>query len=92
MLFNPAVLGAPMPDSLRMTYYMAERYPGLVPDAHESQIRQFLGDLHALNQFSLAFPGRDRIAQGFQDNVLRRLADRNISDRYRKALEFKLTM
>jgi hypothetical protein len=89
---NPALLDAPIPDSLEMTFYMASRYPDLIPRAHEVQIRQLLIDLHALNYFSLSFPGRPAVAQGFKDAVLRRLAGPDVSDRYRKALEYKLTM
>ena len=92
MLVNPTLMEAPIPDSLKMTFYMASRYPDLIPSEHEAQIRQLLIDLHALNYFSLSFPGRAHIAQGFADAVSRRLEDPDISDRYRKALEFKLGM
>ena len=92
MLYSPTLLKAPIPDSLEMTFYMSTRYPDLIPAEHEAQIRQFLVDLHALNYFSLSFPGREHVAQGFREAVLRRLAAPNISDRYRKALEFKLTV
>lgn len=47
---------------------------------------------HGLNYFSLSFPGRPGVAQGFKEAVLRRLKDSNISDRHRKALEFKITV
>lgn len=63
-----------------------------MPAEHEEEIRQYLKDLHALNYFSLSFPGRAHVAQGFEDAVNRRLADPDISNRYRKALEFKLTV
>lgn len=79
-----------MVDSLVITNWLAEKYPDLIPNEHEAQIRQFLIDLHALNYFSLSFPGRPQIAQQFEANVQRRLDDSSISDRYRKALEFKL--
>jgi hypothetical protein len=82
----------PMPDSLKQTYFLAERYPSLIPAAHDAQIRQLLRDLHALNYFSLSFPGRPHIAKGFEAAVLRRLEDPDISERYRKALEFKLNV
>ena len=92
VLVNPTLLEAPIPDSLKMTFYMASRYPDLIPSAHEAQIRQLLLDLHALNYFSLSFPGREHVAQGFREAILRRLAKPDISDRYRKALEYKLTV
>ena len=61
-----------------------------MPTETASEIRQYLIDLHALNYFSLSFPGRPQIAKGFEAAVERRLASPDISDRYRKALEFKL--
>ena len=71
---------------------LASKYPELLPTDHDSEIRQYLTDLHALNYFSLSFPGRPQIAQGFVDAIELRLKDPQISHRYRKALEFKLGM
>jgi hypothetical protein len=79
-----------MADSLKITFYMGSKYPDLIPDAHAANIRQFLIDLHGLNYFSLSFPGRPGVAQHIQNTVLQRLEEKSISDRYRKALEFKL--
>ncbi|KAK6371464.1 hypothetical protein LTS17_008714 [Exophiala oligosperma] len=81
-----------IPDSLKMTFYMASKYPELMPVAHEKQIRQLLIDLHALNYFSLSFPGRMDVIQGIVDSIKTRLEDPTISNRYRKALEFKLSI
>ena len=63
-----------------------------MPSDKEEEIRQYLTDLHALNYFSLSFPGRPVIAKGLETSVSRRLEDPAISDEYRKALEFKLEM
>jgi hypothetical protein len=92
VLINPKVLDAPMADSLKMTFYMGSKYPDLIPDAHAAEIRQFLINLHRLNYFSLSFPDRPGVAQYIQNAVLQRLEDKGISDRYRKALEFKLNV
>ena len=81
-----------MADSLDITFWLASRYPHLVPSENEALIRQYLMELHALNYFSLSFPGRDHVAKGFETAVQRRLDDPSTSDRYRKALEFKLEM
>ncbi len=81
-----------MADSLRITFYMASRYPELLPDPHAAEIRQFLTDLHALNYFSLSFPGRPAAAKHLENTVLRRLEQPDMSVRYRRALEFKLEM
>ena len=92
MLTNSAKLDAPIADSLKITYFLASRFPKLIPSEKEEEIRQYLADLHALNYFSLSFPGRPEVAQGFETTIKRLLADQAISDRYRKALEFKLSV
>ena len=69
---------------------MASKYPDLIPDAHAAKIRQYLVDLHAINYFSLSFPGKPGVAQHLENTVLARLEKRDISERYRKALDFKL--
>ena len=81
-----------MPDSLDITFWLTEYYPDLIPIESEALIRQYLAELHALNYFSLSFPGRDHVAKGFETAVQRRLDDPDTSDHYRKALEFKLSM
>ncbi|KAK5033476.1 hypothetical protein LTS07_003780 [Exophiala sideris] len=92
VLAHDSKLDRPIADSLEITYWLAEKYPQLIPAEHKDEIRQYLKDLHALNYFSLSFPGRAEVAQGFENGVNRRLADPNISDQYRKALEFKLSV
>ncbi|KIV86884.1 hypothetical protein PV11_02466 [Exophiala sideris] len=92
VLAHDSKLDRPIADSLEITYWLAARYSQLIPAEHEHEIRQYLKDLHALNYFSLSFPGRDEVAQGFENGVNRRLANPNISDQYRKALEFKLAV
>lgn len=63
-----------------------------MPPEHEPRIRQLLIDLHALNYFSLSFPDRPQVAHGIKVAIIRRLESPGISERYRKALEYKLTM
>jgi len=90
VLAHPSELDAPITDSLKITHWLARKYPDLMPVEHEAEIRQYLTDLHALNYFSLSFPGRPQVAQHLESTVQRRLQDSSISDRYRNALEFKL--
>lgn len=78
-------------DSVDITHYLSNFYPSLIPSAQKDQITKGLHDLHALNYFSLSFPGRDHVAQGFKAAVEKRLAG-NISERYREALKYKLEM
>jgi hypothetical protein len=79
----------PIADSLEITHFLAERYPSLIPASHKEPISDLLVDLHALNYFSLSFSDRKYIAEGFKQNVFKRL-DADISPRYRDALTFKL--
>ena len=90
VLAHDTELQEPITDSLEITLWLAARYPQLMPAEHQGEISQHLKDLHALNYFSLSFPGRAHVAQGFEDAVARRLGEPGISSRYRTALEFKL--
>jgi hypothetical protein len=48
--------------------------------------------MHAMNFFTLSFVKSPKLASGFADAVLKRLEIPDISDEYRKALEYKLMM
>ena len=89
MLSHESTQEAPLPDSLNITFFMASIYPSLLPTAHDGQIKYWLKELHTLNFFSLSFAAMPKVAEGILNAVDARLADSNISDRYRKALEFK---
>jgi glutathione S-transferase len=84
-------LDKPIADSLDITHYLSNFYPSLIPASHKDRITKGLKDLHALNYFSLSFPGRGHVAQGFKTAVMKRLGG-EISERYREALKYKLEM
>lgn len=84
-------LDKPIADSVDITHYLSKSYPSLIPSGQQAQITKGLQDLHALNYFSLSFPGRDHVARGFKAAVEKRLAG-DISERYREALKYKLGM
>ncbi|TEY74219.1 hypothetical protein BOTCAL_0075g00210 [Botryotinia calthae] len=88
VLTSPA-LSKPIADSLEITYWLAKLYPSLIPESYSAQISSFLERLHALNFFSLSFPGRPQVANGFKAAAEKRLAG-DISERYRKALLYKI--
>lgn len=90
VLANSAVLATPIADSMKMTIYMATLYPDLIPHERQEEIKALLTELHALNYFSLSFPGRPQMAEFLVGTVQKRLDNPGLSDRYRKALEFKL--
>ncbi|OAP60326.1 hypothetical protein AYL99_05328 [Fonsecaea erecta] len=91
VLTSPA-LPAPIADSMDITRFLAQRYPTLIPAAHAEEIHARLDALHALNYFSLSFPGRDHVAQGFKAAVQKRLDDPTISPTYRDALNYKMSI
>ncbi|MCJ1472620.1 hypothetical protein MMC13_001269 [Lambiella insularis] len=78
----------PIPDSLEITHYLAEAYPSLVPESHRAEITRLLTELHGLNYFTLCYSGKHFINKSSMANIQRRL-DGNISEKYRKALEYK---
>ena len=86
MLVPPEPQAAPIPESVYITFYIAERYPNLIPN---DRVPALLKELHTVNFFSLSFTKRPRTAKPV---VLQLLARQDISDRYRKALEYKVTV
>jgi glutathione S-transferase len=92
VLVNTAVLATPIAGSLQITFHLADRYPGLIPANRKEEIGRLLRDLHALNYFSLTFAGKPNIAAGNKAAVVKRMEDPAISQRYRDALAYKLTM
>ena len=79
----------PIPESVDITYYIASRYPSLLPKRHEDEIKRLIEALHHINFFSLTFTGkpdgpRSRIAH------LQQLLQGNISDKYRGAIQQKI--
>jgi hypothetical protein len=54
---------------LEITFYLADHYPSPIPKTHESIIGKSLRELHALDYFSLSFPDRPHVAQGFETAV-----------------------
>jgi glutathione S-transferase len=74
-----------------ITRYLANYYPSLIPTPHQDEINARLDALHALNYFSLSFTGRAHVTEGFKAAVEQRLA-RDITQRYREALQYKLAM
>ncbi|GAD92996.1 protein kinase domain protein [Paecilomyces variotii No. 5] len=80
----------PMAQTTAISEYIAERYPELLPAKHAANIHEMVHKMHEMNFFTLSFKGSPKLASGFADAGFIRLADENISDRYRKALEYKV--
>jgi glutathione S-transferase len=92
VLTNPTVLPKPIADSLDITYYITAQYPGLLPENHKDQVIELLRELHHINYFSLSFGSKPGMATALKVPVEEKLAQAGISEKYRKALEYKVTM
>lgn len=83
----------PIADSVDITHYLAALYPSLIPPTHAYLVTQLLQELHNLNFFSLSFANKPPLAQGYKAGVLRLKGEAGeLSERYRKALEYKLVV
>ena len=85
----PLKAGDTIPDSLKITLYLSRYYPRMIPQSHYDEISTLLSELHAINYYSLTFTGKPETVQGIQEALRNRL-NRQISERYRKAIDFKL--
>ncbi|KEF51398.1 uncharacterized protein A1O9_12547, partial [Exophiala aquamarina CBS 119918] len=85
-------LDKPIADSLEITFYLLKHYPGLMPKSHEEESLALLKAVHDLNYFALSFPDRPQVVAGFVKAIRDRLARDDISDEYRDALEYKLSV
>ncbi|KUJ08945.1 uncharacterized protein LY89DRAFT_598871 [Mollisia scopiformis] len=92
VLTHPSRLPKPIADSLDITYYITTQYPGLVPESNKDQLIELLKELHRINFFSLSFGSRVGAVNAQKTAVEAKLAQTDISAKYRKALEYKKTI
>ncbi|OAP54847.1 hypothetical protein AYL99_11295 [Fonsecaea erecta] len=90
VLGSPVAFSFPLAQTTAISAYVSERYPALLPKAHAETIEKSLKQMHDLNFFTLSFLKSPKLASGFADVALKRLARNDISEEYRKALEYKL--
>ncbi|KIM96717.1 hypothetical protein OIDMADRAFT_182909 [Oidiodendron maius Zn] len=83
------IRGRNITDSIDITAYFGKYYPCLYPMEFSNEIGSLLGELHAINFFSLTYTHKPQRASDMENAVEKRLSDPNISARYRKALQFK---
>ena len=92
VLGSSAAFSFPLNQTSKISTYIAERHPSLLPQEFAAEIVQLINKMHELNFFTLSFRGSPTLASGFADAALKRLDDKSISDEYRKALKYKLIM
>ncbi|KAJ4535526.1 hypothetical protein HRR80_006004 [Exophiala dermatitidis] len=83
---------APLAESLDITYLLAQHYPFLIPRELSDEIKSLLAELHNINYFSLSYTHKPQRAEDMVSNIQKRLDDPDVSDRWRRALEYKLEM
>ncbi|KAH0846028.1 hypothetical protein FOPE_12242 [Fonsecaea pedrosoi] len=91
-LSSPGFFEKPMTDSLDITLWLCERHPDLRPAEYADDINRLLRDLHAINFFTLSMRNRPQRAEMLEGTILARLDAPDLSDRHKKALEYKLTV
>ena len=79
----------PIPDSVEITKYFAKFYPSLIPESHDSEIKELLAKLHGINFYSVTFAGRPQTQENAKRH-LESLLSTDISERYREALKYKI--
>ncbi|KAI0129753.1 hypothetical protein BJ170DRAFT_617442 [Xylariales sp. AK1849] len=83
-------VSTPIADSLDISYWFCDVYPGLLPEKHRSLIRNILGELHSIEGMSLSAPRPEQPEVDNEDPAVDTLlAKTNISSEYRYALEYK---
>lgn len=88
-LTNPALLQTPLIGTVDITWYICGWYPSLLPPEHETTIRASIRELHEISFPVLTFGGDDTHAFDLNEKVLEILRGREVSEEYKKALEYK---
>ena len=79
-------------ESLDITNMLGRYFPSLYPQHLSPVISSLLDELHQITYFSLTYEKSPHRATDMENAVMRLLADTNISDRHRQALEFKMSV
>jgi glutathione S-transferase len=82
-------LTEPITDSLDITYFLCDLYPTLAPKEHREAIYRLLKENHRIQYLSLSFTPAENRAGFISTAIENLLAHTDISEEYRKALEFK---
>ena len=91
VLGSDAVFDFPLAQTVAISSYIAERYPELKPAEHAEESSRLVHQMHEINFFTLSFKGTE-FGSTRPNGILSRLEDKDISEKYRKALEYKLEL
>jgi hypothetical protein len=89
---SPGFLQKPISDSLDITFWLCERHPDLRPREHAEYVNSVLQQLHAINFFTLSMRSVPERANMMEQSIQDKINAPELSERHRKALEYKLTV
>ncbi|KAI1143260.1 hypothetical protein F5Y05DRAFT_368032 [Hypoxylon sp. FL0543] len=89
VLVNERLLEKPIAESVDISYYIADWYPTLLPPQHEQVIKELIFELHEISYKLLTFGTKTKYPHLNRDWLLEQAKRTDISDEYRKALEYK---
>ena len=77
---------------MEITRLICTHYPSLLPDSHREEILRLLKDLHAISYTALTFSKKVSVIFGNLDAINNLLARDDLTERYREALTYKLSV
>ncbi|OTA86718.1 hypothetical protein M434DRAFT_15737 [Hypoxylon sp. CO27-5] len=89
VLVNEKLLEKPIAESVDISYYIADWYPGLLPPQHEQVIKEIINELHDISYKLLTFGTKTKYPNLNHDWLLEQAKRTDISEEYRKALVYK---
>ncbi|KAF3002303.1 hypothetical protein E8E14_003020 [Neopestalotiopsis sp. 37M] len=88
-LVNEKLLPEPITECVDISYYICELYPNLLPEEHESLIKEMLDELHKINFTILTFGPDSNHQAKLADHIRELLSQPSISKEYSEALSRK---
>ncbi|KAI0894773.1 hypothetical protein F4806DRAFT_96722 [Annulohypoxylon nitens] len=92
VLVNEKLLDKPMSESVDISYYFADWYPSLLPPQHKQIIQELMEELHEISYKLLTFGTQTKYPETAVEWMREQIGRKDISDEYRKALEYKVGM
>lgn len=88
-LVNEKLLPEPITECVDISYYICDLYPNLLPEEHESLIKEMLDELHKINFTILTFGPDSNHQAKLADHIRELLSQPSISKEYSEALSRK---
>lgn len=85
-LANKVLFTNPMVESTKISWYIAEWYPQLLPTEHESEIRELVGELHQINAGVLTMGPSGKVMPLLLEKTRALLKQEDVAGEYRDLL------